>query len=139
MDDLYKKGLREHVEKLFGELLEEVRHLQPVKRKIRNSLSYYEYYKAEINRKEKRKRRDKKYKNTYKDVIKDKPITAGFRDKTPKVPKNPSVKELEMMIEFYQKELETVRRINDEQNSMYIWGSYCLDKLIKQFAKKIKI
>ena len=83
--------------------------------------------------------------------MKEKPITAGFRDKTPKVPKNPSVKELEMMIEFYQKELETVRRINDERsNDIYLGGSFCsvaqnrgyamnLDELIKQFAKKIKI
>lgn len=98
----YKEGLKQHIEKLFKRAQQIIKDrsgdIGCNRKSHKNFLSYYCRYKKENIKKN-------RYKNTWRDVISPKPINSGFRD-IKRIPKNPSIKELENIIEFFEKELE---------------------------------
>lgn len=125
MDD-YKRRLREHLEKLYKKLVSTVSNINSGnKRKLKGILNYYSYYLREKERGDKGYRR--KYHNeSYKDVLREKPFNAGFRNQKPIKYCNPSVEELERMVEFYERKLEAAENHLDmvKQYDIYLGGDF---------------
>jgi hypothetical protein len=101
----YREDLKRHVEKLFKKTQEIIakRRGEVNRAQHKNFLSYFDQYNSESveNRKKKKKKRG----NDWQDAFAAKPLNRGFRNKK-KTPREPTVEQLEQMIEFFERELE---------------------------------